>query len=79
MVETNWREGSKGKHLKGYKIYWKCRKVNSKKGGGIAIFVKENIVSYKWERDEGLSEDINDTIWIVIKLENERKLAISLV
>ena len=36
-------------------------------------------MSYKWERDEGQSEDINDTFWILIKLENERKLAIGLV
>ena len=36
--------------------------MNSKKGGGIAIYVKEKIVSYKWEREEGQSEDIKDDL-----------------
>ena len=49
LVEINWREGNKGKQPRGYKRYWNCRNIISKKGRGLAIFVKKNIISYGLE------------------------------
>ena len=68
LTETHWRQGSRRKELPGYRSFKAERDVLDKKGGGIAIFVKEDRQVYQWEgemRDEWELVK-NENIWIVL-------------
>ena len=51
MVKTFWREGQKGEMLPGYHRFVSNRQTGGKRGGGIAVFVKEGTYAYEWERN----------------------------
>ncbi len=61
LTETHWKEGYGGKKLQGYKSFVKNRGPEEKKGGGVAIFVREDIKSYERELKK------NDAVAVTIK------------
>ena len=68
LTETHWRQGNQGKELPGYRSFKAERDVLDKKGGGIAVFVKEERQVYQWEgemRDEWELVK-NENIWVVL-------------
>ena len=72
LTETHWNKASKGQCLTGFKTpFLKRREVGSKKGGGIAVFVRKNLTSFEWSSNRNVEEEDNhieeEQIWIVIK------------
>ena len=67
FTETHWREGSKTGSIKGYQIFEKRRGIEEKKGGGLAVWVKNNIESYVWEAERLEEDPDTELIWVIIK------------
>lgn len=67
LVETHWRMGHRGKKLGGYRRYWRRREAGERKGGGIAVFVKEDLRVAEWNRRDVSEEENKELMWIQIK------------
>jgi hypothetical protein len=73
LVETHWKEGQKGKRIKGYKSpFLKRRAFNQKKGGGIGVWVKDGVAAMEWEgiecqEEESKLEVEKERMWIIVK------------
>ena len=78
MVETFWREGQKGGMLPGYHRFVSNRQTGGKRGGGIAVFVKEGTYAYEWERNVEVEhvEVALERIWVIIKGEVDTAVGI---
>ncbi len=76
LTETHWKEGDKGQEVKGYRRYWRRRAPEEKKGGGVAIFVKNDLSAWEWERQS--ESRSNEHIWIVVQGQSE-EIAIGVV
>jgi hypothetical protein len=59
----------KVKSLTGYGKITKGRETNQKKGGGVAIFIKENLTFSEWEGkpEEDDIDIVNERSWVKIK------------
>ncbi len=49
LTETHWKVGHQGRNIDGYRRYWRRRNPEERKGGGIAMYVKENMKAMEWE------------------------------
>ena len=67
FTETHRKKGGKAMSLRGYQVFEKRRSPEAKKGGGIALFVKENVQCYEWVNDRSESEADSELLWVVIK------------
>ena len=67
FTETHRKEASKSIALPSYKVFEKRRPPNSKKGGGIATLVKQNIQCHEWESTRDRNKVDSELLWIVIK------------
>ena len=79
LTETHWREEQKGQNIQGYRRFRVDRGGDAKKGGGIAVFVRQGRQAYQWEgktRAE-LSLVAKENIWII--LEGEVDLAVGVI
>lgn len=65
LAETHWKEGDKGQQIKGFRRYWKGRAPEEKKGGGVAIFVKNDLSAREWERPSDNTS--SEHVWIVMQ------------
>jgi hypothetical protein len=72
LTETHWVKGIEAKPIRGYKKYSKERKPLMKKGGGLAIFVKNGIAAYEWHDDnEHDDEQTNaESLFVVVDIAN---------
>ena len=48
MVETHWQGGVRGRTLEGFTMFDSQRDPTAKKGGGLAVLVKEGIGAVQW-------------------------------
>ena len=78
LTETHWKQGDKGKSLNGFKRYWRRRPAEGKKGGGVAIFVKDNLKAREWERANEEEPRQTEHQWLTVHGKNT-ELAIGLV
>ena len=70
FTETHWRGKFKGKKMGGYRKMVSNRECNSKKGGGLAIYWKEDIDVREWE-GLGLENNIcKERMWMSIQDKN---------
>jgi len=70
MTETHWKEGMAKRNILGYVIHHKERKEGSKKGGGIATWIKEDIQHYV---REDKTEKQTEMSWIVVETREGKK------
>jgi hypothetical protein len=79
LAETHWR-GKRNRKIEGYEEFIRNRDIQGKKGGGLAIWVKEDLVAYEWENqdDDIGNETKNERMWVNIEGEEE-DLTIGLV
>ena len=81
MFQETWRRGDglgEKPRLDGYKTYTNERMGEEKKGGGLAVLVKDNIMSNDWRGDPESEEEIRiskERLWILVHTGNV-KLAI---
>ena len=73
FTETHWKKGTKGRNITGYSAVHIERSSFGKKGGGIAIWIKETIPFTIWSSEiESEGEVINEAelLWVVIETMN---------
>ena len=83
MCETHWYGGVPVPSIPGYKLYHTQRSVDMKKGGGLAIYIKENIQSYQYQfptlhPDDDSPYIATEITWIILP-SKQGPLALGLV
>ena len=76
LSETHWQEGHPGKHLVGFKRFVCQRSILDKKGGGIAVFVRNSISSYEWVANDLPGN--RELLWVILQSKN-REVALGTV
>ena len=72
LTETKWQEGAKHKTLEGYKEEIAKRPPETKKGGGIVVYMRKEDKSYKWEDKNGNTDEMRtEILWTIIKTKIE--------
>ena len=69
-TETSWQGGIPPRYLPGYQAFHKQRPAGQKRGGGLAILVKEGITAYTWNPNrEAWPQDStthSEILWLII-------------
>ena len=70
FTETSWQGGIPPRHLPGYQAFHKQRPAGQKRGGGLAILVKDGITAYTWNPNREAWPQDNPThseiLWLII-------------
>jgi exonuclease III len=67
FCETHWKMGVKGPEMPGYARFDNRRDLDQRKGGGVAIWVKNDIEAHEWLIDDKDREAGSEILWVVLR------------
>ena len=66
MVETHWQGGINGRSVEGYFVLDRQRDATAKKGGGLAVLVREGTAAVEWSSaEQGEGEARSELMWVI--------------
>jgi exonuclease III len=69
LTETHRRMGAQLIRMLGFQTFSTERKFDQKKGGGITVFVRDQITAYQWDRNPGGTDESQtqaENMWIIV-------------
>ena len=77
-TETHRKDGAGGVPITGFNVFHRERKFDQKRGGGLAVYVRQNIRAYEWEQHADQEETHAESMWTIIPT-TDGELALGLV
>ena len=78
LTETHWIEGGRARVIPGFRRYTRGRDPEDRRGGGVAIFVRQNVRSFKWRTEDESLCYYRERLWVTI-VNGSEQLAIGVV
>jgi hypothetical protein len=67
FTETHIKKEARNTNIPGCKSFYKGRAMKSRKGGGLAMWIKEDLLSYVWQSQDGEEDSNTEKMWLVIQ------------